>query len=294
MILYAPNPGSAIWRVNPDGSGAAAVTDITINPQVDETNRYPVFLPDGNHFIYWSGNFGNKKDDRFSGIYLGSLDKKGKKLLVLCRSNGGMASKRLFYTDDEHQLVSVAFDPSTGLVSGSPQALANTVGFQPGTYWAEFTVSASDTVVYNARTGGSLSALVWMDRTGKQAGTIGEPAVMCNPAISPDGLRVAVDITDEKENNVDIWFEHRQSRKHAIHIRSARRDERRMVARRTNRRLPLEPHSWHRVARPAFQRTCPCENARALSRNGRHHSEFLVSRRFAGSCALTARHPATF
>lgn len=37
-------------------------------------------------------------------------------------------------------------------------------------------------------------------------GKLGEPAVMYNPAISPDGLRVATDITDEKANNVDIWF----------------------------------------------------------------------------------------
>ena len=206
VIIYAPTPGSPIWRVNPDGSGAAAATDISIDPRLDEMQRCPVFLPDGNHFIYWSGNFGNAKDDRYSGIYLGSLTGKEKKLVVLCRSNAAQASGRLFYTDEDRQLVSLSFDPGKGAVSGSPQVLANVVGFQPGTYWAEFTVASNGTVIYNSKTGGSISELVWIDRTGKQVGKLGEPGVMCNPAISPDGLRVATDITDEKANNVDIWF----------------------------------------------------------------------------------------
>ena len=30
---------------------------------------------------------------------------------------------------------------------------------------------------------------------------------MANPTLSPDGSRVAVDISDQKANNVDIWIE---------------------------------------------------------------------------------------
>ena len=46
-----------------------------------------------------------------------------------------------------------------------------------------------------------------MDRTGKEVGQVGEPAVQFNPTLSPDGSRVAVDISDQKANNVDIWLE---------------------------------------------------------------------------------------
>ena len=28
VIIYAPDAGSSIWRVNPDGTGAASVTDV--------------------------------------------------------------------------------------------------------------------------------------------------------------------------------------------------------------------------------------------------------------------------
>jgi eukaryotic-like serine/threonine-protein kinase len=207
VIIYAPDAGSAIWRVNPDGTGAAAVTDVTNEAHRDETHRWPYFLPDGKHFLYWDGNFGNDKGDRYSGIYFFSLDgKEKKKLVVLCHSNAEVALSRLFYSDDERRLVSSSFDASTGTVSAGPVPVANLVGFQPATYWADFTISDTGTLVYSSNPGASLSELVWIDRTGKRLGVLGQTGVMCNPAISPDGNRVSVDITNQKENNVDIWL----------------------------------------------------------------------------------------
>ncbi|MGA2184675.1 MAG: protein kinase [Bryobacteraceae bacterium] len=212
VIIYAPDAGSAIWRVNADGTGAAPVTDALMTKTLaedtqDETHRWPVFLPDGNHFLFWAGNFGNNKDDPTSGIYASSLDGKEKKLVMLGHSNSGYAAGHLFYADAERQLVRVAFDASTGTVSGSADVIANVVGFQPSTYWAALTVADNGTLVYNTTTGGALSVLTWMDRTGKELGRLGEPGVMANPTISPDGSRVALDISDQKANNVDVWLE---------------------------------------------------------------------------------------
>jgi Tol biopolymer transport system component len=46
-----------------------------------------------------------------------------------------------------------------------------------------------------------------MDRSGKILGRLNEPGTMANPTISPLGNRVAVDISDEKTNNIDIWIQ---------------------------------------------------------------------------------------
>jgi eukaryotic-like serine/threonine-protein kinase len=205
VIIYEPDAGSPIWRVNADGSGAAPVTEPIFSPK-DQTNRWPVFLSDGNHFLFWAGNFGNLKNDQFSGIYVSSLDGTGRKLVTFNHSSFSVDSDRLFYADDERHLVSVGFDSSKAALMGNPVVVANSVGFQPSTYWAALTV-ANGTLVYNTSTGSALSVLTWMDRAGKELGQVGGPAVMCNPTVSPDGSRVAVDVSDQRANNVDIWIE---------------------------------------------------------------------------------------
>ena len=206
VIIYAPDPQSPIQRVNQDGTGTAPVTN-GIRIAEDQSHRWPLFLPDGNHFLFWAGNFGNSKDDRLSGIFLSSLEGKERKLVVLCHSNFGYDAHSLFYADDQRQLVSRAFDSSAATVSGSTTVIANAVGFQPATYWAALTVARNGTVIYNASVGAAQSALTWMDRSGKEMGHIGDLAVIANPTLSPDGSRLAIDISDQKANNVDIWLE---------------------------------------------------------------------------------------
>jgi len=208
VIVYAPDSASPLWRVNADGSGVAQVTaEMIQTDREQQTNRWPVFLPDGNHFLYWSGNFSNSKDDRSSGIYVGSLEGKERRLVHLCHSSFGYDAQHLFYADDQRQLVSMAFDPSSAKVSGNTTAVAGAVGFQPSTYWAAIAVSSNGTLIYNTGVGAALSALIWMDRSGKELGRIGDPAVMANPTLSGDGTRVGVDVADLKANNVDIWLE---------------------------------------------------------------------------------------
>jgi len=184
----------------------APVTDHAFT-ELDQTHRWPVFLPDGNHFLFFIGNFGNLKDDPYSGIYASSLTGKERRLLFLAHSSFSVDSSHLFYADNDRHLVSVAFDSAKAALLGSPVMIANAVGFQPSTYWAALTSAQNGTLIYNTSTGASLSALTWMDRTGRELGRIGEPAIMCNPTFSPDGSRIAVDISDPKANNVDVWLE---------------------------------------------------------------------------------------
>jgi serine/threonine protein kinase/Tol biopolymer transport system component len=206
VILYAEDAQSPLKRINADGTGIAPVTQ-GIRIKEDQSHRWPMFLPDGDHFLFWAGNFSNDKDDRSSGIYATSLEGKERKTVILCHSGFGFDAHNLYYADDQRQLVSVAFDPSSAAVTGSPAVVANAVGFQPSTYWAAFAVAQNGTLIYNTEAGAAQSVLTWMDRSGKELGRIGQPAVEANPTLSPDGSRVAVDISDEKANNVDVWIE---------------------------------------------------------------------------------------
>ena len=201
--LY-PGCQNPIWRINADGTGMAQVTDIrkrgTKPPLAAFSSRRRTFLVLECQF--------REPQGRPREWHLRHLPRKqGEKTSALCQSSFGYDAHSLFYADAQRQLVSLPFDPATGTVSGSATMVANVVGHQPSTYWTALTVSQNGTLIYNTGVGAAQSALTWMDRSGKELGRIGEPAIMDNPTLSPDGTRVAVDISDQKANNVDIWIE---------------------------------------------------------------------------------------
>ena len=206
VIVYTPEAQAGMWRVNSDGTGAAP-----LNPGLygkgEQSQRWPVFLADGDHFLFWAGNFVNTPNDRISGIYESSLEAKEKKLIQLTYSNVGVARGHIFYVDTKRRLVSLPFDDAKGVISGEPQIMADSVGYMPATMWGTFSAAAEGSLVYSSGTGTSLSQLIWLDRSGKELGRVGEPGTLANPILSPDNRRVAVDIADLKSNSVSVWLE---------------------------------------------------------------------------------------
>ncbi|MGC1105642.1 MAG: protein kinase [Candidatus Acidiferrales bacterium] len=204
-IIFSPDAIGWLWKVNADGSGLAPVTDQIFDPSKKEaSHRWPVLLPDGDHFLFLAGTFSN---DSQSFIYLGSLSQPKQKIVVVAAASPpGYAGGYLFYLDEKRSLRAIRMDKH-GKTSGEAQLLVDQVGYQPGPYWAAFSVAENGTVVYNPEIGGGLSVLTWYDRSGKKLGTVGDIGVLGNPTLSPDGSRVVVDIADPKANNVNIWIQ---------------------------------------------------------------------------------------
>jgi Tol biopolymer transport system component len=204
VILYTPDPGGPVWRVNADGSQAAPLTDKL--PGKVDSDRWPLFLPDGEHFLFLAANFSTPQKDAESGIYLSSLGGKEKTLVVHARSNVGYAPGYLFYADEQAALRALPFS-TKGTVEGDAKVIVDRVGFQPSVYWSAFAAAENGTVIYSKTAEAAQSVLTWYSRAGKALGRVGEPGVQANPALSPDGSRVSVDITDLKANNLDVWIE---------------------------------------------------------------------------------------
>jgi Tol biopolymer transport system component len=206
VIVYSPEASGWLWSINADGSAAGPLTAKIVG-KGEQSHRWPLFFPDGDHFLFWSGNFNNNQGDADIGIYVSSLAATGKKMIAPARSNVASLGGQLLYVDDKRQLITMPFDGSKAAVFGEPTVIANAVGFQPSTYWGAFTGALNGTVIFNSETEITRSALTWVDRTGKEVGRVREPGVLSNPSISPDGEQVAVDVSDLKANNVDIWIE---------------------------------------------------------------------------------------
>jgi eukaryotic-like serine/threonine-protein kinase len=206
IIIYSPDPSGPLWRVNADGTNATPLTDKIFDNTVD-SHRWPLFLPDGNHFLFLGAKFGSGDQSSSSAIILSSLDGQEKKVLVHAKSSAAYGTGHLFYLDDKESLSAVAFDPASGAVSGDPRVIADVVGYQPSVYYSAFTASLHGTVIYSSHTSYTSSQLTWFDRSGKSLGTVGQPGLQANPNLSPVGSRVALDITDLKSNNLDVWIE---------------------------------------------------------------------------------------
>ena len=69
-----------------------------------------------------------------------------------------------------------------------------------------FSVSSNGVLAYRTGTNLAQVQLAWFDRTGRRLETLGETVDYSNPALSPDGKRVAVGRRDPKSLMRDIWL----------------------------------------------------------------------------------------
>jgi eukaryotic-like serine/threonine-protein kinase len=205
VIVFSPQAAGWLWKINADGSNLAPLTQKIFDGTKVVSHRWPVFLHDGEHFLFMTLTFSNTEDN-YKGIYLGSLAGDSKLVAPSGFSNPGYANGYLFYLDDKKSLRATLLDATKGAVAGDSVVIADQVGFQPSIYWGAFSVAENGTIVYNPDVGAALSIFTWYDRAGKELGTVGEIGVLSNPALSPDDSRVAMDVADTKVNNVNIWL----------------------------------------------------------------------------------------
>jgi Tol biopolymer transport system component len=205
VIVFTPDSlGAGLFRVSSSGGSPVEMTkpDTT---RSEQSHRWPVFLPDGKHFIYFAVNFGGKKE--FNAIFLGSLDSQERRLLVSTSAQAAYADPGyLLYLRDNKTLVAQPFDRRRYVLSGEPHPLSDEVLHFPQVNRAVFSVSGGELLVTQTGRGLSVSQLTWFDRSGKPAGTVGIPGSYFNVRLSPDGRRVAVDQTDLAGRSGDIWI----------------------------------------------------------------------------------------
>jgi eukaryotic-like serine/threonine-protein kinase len=90
-----------------------------------------------------------------------------------------------------------AYDPKSATLGGDPVVIA------PGGQWQSASLSADGTLVYRTMTGGSQQRQ-WVDRSGVVLGSIGQAQESIgDPAISPDGSRIAT--TGTETSVTSIW-----------------------------------------------------------------------------------------
>jgi eukaryotic-like serine/threonine-protein kinase len=200
VILYTPDYRDALWKINATGGTPTPVT--RIDPSKHSTHRWPSFLPDGKHFLFYATNHaGGHTED--NGIYMGSLDSSDSKMVLASDAAGLYASGYLLF-HQQTALVAQKFDAAHGTLSGDPVTLVTDVQHDGGTFHTVFTVAKEGALLYQpgSSTVGDTD-LLWMDRNGKVLGRAAERSSYKGGRISPDGKRLAISLGDPSTN---IWI----------------------------------------------------------------------------------------
>ena len=212
VIVFAPNPGGpgpggGLVRVSAAGGVVAPVTEIpaTDPHAANWSHRWPSFLPDGKHFVYSSVDFVDPRTEA-TAIYVAALDSKEQRRLVTSNSNAVYVSPGYLVFSRSGTLMAQRFDADRLQLTGDPFAVANDVEYLSTVARAVFSASQGGALVYQAGSGAMSSQLQWFDRNGKRLAAVGAPAGYANPRISPDGMRVALDIADPQSFGVDVWI----------------------------------------------------------------------------------------
>ncbi len=203
IIVFAPSAFEALYQVSASGGTPAQLTKLDSSLH-QRTHRWPSFLPDGKHFLYFGrSSFGGVEREE-DGLYVGSLDGKQGKRLSMGKSNAVYSSGFLLYLR-EKTLMAQRFDPGKLEFSGEATPVAEPVEYDLGYNRAVFSASENGMVVYQPSVTQNGSQLEWFDRRGNPLGTIGEQGEYADASLSPDGKSMVFDLYDSQSKNRDIW-----------------------------------------------------------------------------------------
>jgi len=198
VILLDGTGPDPIYRI--PAAGGTPVVAAKADPARKEIQvGWPEFLPDGRHFIFLAAN---QKQDQ-TAYRIGSLDSSETKPFAPAQSMLVYAPQGYLLFLKDRTLMAQPFDAKTVKTTGEPMPLAEQIGTD-AVGLARFSVSRDGVLAY--RTGESGGRLLWMDRSGKELDTLGDPAEYQDPEFSPAGDRLAFDLSDVRNGKTDIWI----------------------------------------------------------------------------------------
>jgi serine/threonine protein kinase len=198
-IVFTPSSTQPLFRVSAAG-GVPQPASMLDASRSENSHRWPSFLPDGKHFLFWGRSSRNQENT----LYLGELGSLQAKTLAKTDSMAIYAAGHLLFMRDQN-LMAQPFDPHRGELSGQPVAIAEHIAINGATARPLFSASRNGTLIYQTGENSGGWNLLWWGRDGKSTGSAAQPDRYLFPTLSPDGTRLASMIFTGTLGNEDVW-----------------------------------------------------------------------------------------
>jgi eukaryotic-like serine/threonine-protein kinase len=200
VIVFTPSASQNLFSVPAAGGTPEPASKLDVD-KGENSHRWPWFLPDGKHFLYWSRTF---HPGESPVLYIGELGSLQARLLTKSDTMAQYASGRLLFLRGQ-TLMAQSFDPKRMELSGEPQPIADHIAVNGSTIRAMFSASETGMLVYQSGEASTGWDLVSVGRDGKQIETVAQASRYIGPSLSPDGTRLAVTIFAGNQGIADLW-----------------------------------------------------------------------------------------
>jgi serine/threonine protein kinase len=201
VIVFAPAAEGPLSRVSSTGGPVTQVTELD-QSRKEISHRYPWFLPDGRHFLF----FARGATYEGNSICVGSLESKEFKRLINADSGAVYSPPGYVLYVREGTLMAHAFDLERLELKAEPIPIADAViGFDLTSNLARFSVSENGVLVYYGGTEFNKADLMWVDRKGKQIGPVAKAADYGYIRLSRDNKRLVTALRDPS-TRWDLWI----------------------------------------------------------------------------------------
>jgi serine/threonine-protein kinase len=200
FIVYSPSPSSGLYRVSENGGDSELLTEI----DEAESHRWPQVLP-GARAVLFTALGGTETADFDDATIEVLLLESGERHVVHQGGTYGryVASGHLVFANGT-SLFAATFDLDTLRVTGPIVPVVEGVSISNGQGGAQFDVSSKGQLVFAAGAGNNVGLeVVRVTRDGTLLQLSDDPRNYANPAPSPNGKYLAVDVTDE--GKPDVW-----------------------------------------------------------------------------------------
>ena len=168
FIVFNADSLGPLYGVSAMGGDVVAVTTRRRSDAAARgSHRWPQFLPDGRHFLYFDG----RADPKQSVDVIGVLDSADTTPVLATRARAAYAPPGYLLFMRERALMAQRFDAKTLHTSGEPVLVADEVWEGQTTGYGQFSVSENAVLAYQTIVP-IQSQLVWLDRHGKELAAI--------------------------------------------------------------------------------------------------------------------------